>query len=66
MRDTTTFDKDTPVKPVEIGYYGFVERNDFVACPRCRKRLYAPMTTQAIVEKRSRCSECGQLINWGW
>ena len=66
MRDTATFDKDTPVKPVEIGYYSFVERNDFVVCPRCRKRLYAPRTTQVIVEKRSRCSECGQLINWGW
>lgn len=48
MRDTVTFDKDTPVKLVEIGYYSFVERNDFVACPRCRKRLYAPMTPQAI------------------
>ena len=66
MRDTATFDKDIPVKPVEIGYYSFVERNDFIVCPRCRKRLYAPMTPQAIAEKRSRCSECGQLINWGW
>lgn len=65
MRDTATFDKETPVKPVEIGYYGFIERNDFIACPRCRKRLYAPMTPDAITSKRSKCSECGQLIDWG-
>lgn len=66
MRDTATFDKDIPVKPVEIGYYSFVERNDFVACPRCRKRLYAPITPRGIAEKRSRCNKCGQLINWDW
>lgn len=66
MRETSTFTKETPVKPVEIGYYGFIERNDFIACPRCCKRLYAPMTPDAIVSKHSRCSECGQLIDWDW
>lgn len=65
MRETSTFTKETPVKPVEIGYYGFIERNDFIACPRCRKRLYAPMTPDVLTSKRSKCSECGQLIDWG-
>ena len=64
MRDTATFDKDTPVKPVEIGYYGFVERNDFVACPRCLRKLYAPMPEE-IFDMKSYCKKCGQLINWG-
>lgn len=71
MRNISSISKDTSLKPSEIcvnGYHSadgdICTKTLYVACPRCLRKLYAPMPEE-IFDMKSYCKKCGQLIDWG-